>query len=145
MSDKAEDAEEPLLYADNSEGQAHELVPPARLTGAHQHYIPDHPWRTSDQQPLHEYRGNRARPEDFTVAAVFTSIFCFTPVGLLAIYSAMQSTTMANIGQHKEAERHYRLAQRLTLASLIIGIGLIVVYTVAIGLTVRFIGDVKAH
>ncbi|KAH3867600.1 hypothetical protein DPMN_030732 [Dreissena polymorpha] len=80
-----------------------------------------------------------ARPPDYTVAAVLACIFCFTPVGLLAIFNAMQSKTMANIGYIKEAKRHSRLAKRFAITSLAIGILFVCIYIAYIVVVVRYV------
>ncbi|KAH3867597.1 uncharacterized protein LOC127867578 [Dreissena polymorpha] len=139
MADRRE-SDEPLLCADYPANPPH--VPLTRTTSPNQHNVLYETQRTAvNQQPWHECHVIPARPEDYTVAAVLACIFCFTPVGLLAIFNAMQSKTMANIGQYREAERHSRLAKRLAIASLAIGITLLCMYVVVIVRAVIVIGD----
>ncbi|XP_052226466.1 uncharacterized protein LOC127841582 [Dreissena polymorpha] len=113
----------------NFEPPPYKLVPQNRPTVC---YRDDPNQPTVQNQPQKQNSDERhvvpSRPPDYTVAAVLACIFCSPYVGILAIFSAMQSKTMTNIGEYKEAKRHSRLAKRLVIASFAIGLfGLFVV------------------
>ncbi|KAH3834833.1 proline rich transmembrane protein 1B-like isoform X2 [Dreissena polymorpha] len=98
--------------------------------------IPGQPYNTTQvvvthtqpvQQPMNV--ATTTRPPDYMIPAILACMFCFCPLGFTAIIYAHDANRMAMSGNMTGAKFNANAARGLIIASVVAGVGIILVIT----------------
>jgi hypothetical protein len=61
-------------------------------------------------------------PRTYLAWSVFAAMLCFLPLGLVAVYYGLRTSSAVTSGRDEEAAHDSRLARRWLIAALVVGI-----------------------
>lgn len=87
-----------------------------------------------EQQPIQQnpYQAPTAMPKNWLVESILVTLFCCLPFGIAGIVFASQVNTKYTAGDYDGALRASKDAAKWTKIGFFVGLGLIVLYIIAI-------------
>ncbi|XP_048729645.1 trafficking regulator of GLUT4 1-like [Ostrea edulis] len=104
-------------------------------------YMPHQTTKNYGCTPVHAIR---YKPTNWLCPAIFSCLFCFWPVGLAAIYYAVEANQRSDRNDTYGAERSANCARNLTITSVVIGVVTLVVM-LALFFTGAFVMNSNVH